>query len=123
MVSLDTVPDDYEGSIRGLPMLYKMPFDFLAAYARGGATAPTVTAVSPRFGSAKGGDTVTVTGSRFTDATRVSFGTAVASNLAVASDTELTVTSPPAAAGPVDVTVTTPAGTSAATPADQFTYS
>jgi hypothetical protein len=54
--------------------------------------------------------------------TGVSFGAAAASNLAVVSDTALTVTSPRAAAsGPVDVTVTTPAGTSAP-PADQFTY-
>jgi hypothetical protein len=42
----------------------------------------------------------------------------------VVSDTQLTVTSPAASAsGAVDVTVTTPAGTSATTSADQFTYS
>jgi hypothetical protein len=82
-----------------------------------------VTGVSPTSGSAAGGDTVTVTGSGFTGTTGVSFGTATASNLLVASDTQLTVTSPQAAVGTVDVTVTTPAGTSAATSADQFTYS
>jgi hypothetical protein len=65
---------------------------------------------------------VTVTGSGFTGTTAVSFGTAAAPNLAVASDTQLTVTSPPGAAGTVDVTVTTPAGTSATTPAGQYTY-
>jgi hypothetical protein len=52
----------------------------------------------------------------------VSFGTVAASNLSVASDTQLTVTSPLGPLGTVHVTVTTPAGTSAATPADQFTY-
>jgi hypothetical protein len=87
------------------------------------AAAPTVTGVSPTSGSAAGGDPVTVTGSGFTGTTGVSFGTATASNLLVASDTQLTVTSPQAAVGTVDVTVTTPAGTSAATSADQFTYS
>jgi IPT/TIG domain-containing protein len=90
--------------------------------ANGTAATPTVTGVSPASGSAAGGDTVTVTGTGLTGASGVSFGTVAASNLAVASDTQLTVTSPSAAAGTVDVTVTTPAGTSAITPADQFTY-
>jgi hypothetical protein len=87
------------------------------------AAAPAVTGVSPPSGSVAGGDPVTVTGSGFTGATGVSFGTAAASILPGASDTQLTVTSPPNPAGTVDVTVTTPAGTSAITPADQFTYS
>jgi IPT/TIG domain len=86
-------------------------------------SAPTVTAVSPTSGPVAGGEHVTVTGTGFTGASEVSFGTVPASNLAVASDTQLSVTSPQAAAaGPVDVTVTTPAGTSAASPADQYTY-
>jgi hypothetical protein len=38
MIGLDTVPEDYLGKIRGLPMLYKMPFDFLASYADPGKT-------------------------------------------------------------------------------------
>ena len=87
------------------------------------AAAPTVTGVSPTGGNVGGGDTVTVTGTDFTGASGVNFGTVAASGLVVASDTSLTVTSPPGAArGPVDVTVTTPGGTSAITPADQFTY-
>jgi hypothetical protein len=32
-VGLDTVPDNYAGKIRGLPVLYRMPFEFLASYA------------------------------------------------------------------------------------------
>ena len=43
-----------------------------------------------------GGNRVTVAGSGFTGATGVSFGPAAASGLSVTSDTELTVTSPPA---------------------------
>jgi hypothetical protein len=70
-----------------------------------------------------GGANVTVTGSGFTGATVVKFGQYPAQNLAVASDTKLTVTSPQGAAeGTVDVTVTTPAGTSPTAPADHFTY-
>jgi hypothetical protein len=50
----------------------------------------------------------------------VNFGANVAV-FNVDSDTQITATSP-AGLKTVDVTVTTPAGTSAATPADQFTY-
>jgi hypothetical protein len=50
----------------------------------------------------------------------VKFGQASGQNLAVTSDTELIVSSPQAAnSGPVDVTVTTPAGISTAA---HFTY-
>jgi hypothetical protein len=85
--------------------------------------APSVTGVSPPSGSAAGDDSVTVTGSGFTGATMVNFGIVQATGLVVASDTQLTVTSPAAAvSGPVNVTVTTPNGTSATSPAGQFTY-
>ena len=64
-----------------------------------------------------------MTGSGFSGAIGVSFGSAAATNLNVVSDTQLTVTSPPAnASGPVDVTVITPAGTPVVSAADQFTY-
>lgn len=61
--------------------------------ANAGAAAPTVTNVSPTSGSVAGGDTVTGTG--FTGATGVSFGMVAASPPVVASDTALTVTTPP----------------------------
>ena len=88
------------------------------------AGVPAVAGVSPASGSLAGGDAVTVTGSGFTGATGVSFGTVPAPDLRLpVSDTQLTVISPPAtAAGQADVTVATAAGTSAITPADQFTY-
>jgi hypothetical protein len=86
------------------------------------AAAPTVTGINPDKGPVTGGTTMTVTGTGFTGATAVSFGQAAAQNLAVTSDTELTVTSPPGAAGTVGVTVTTPAGTSPTSQADHFTY-
>lgn len=85
--------------------------------------APTVTGISPTSGSAAGGDSVTITGSGFTGATGVSFGSTLASSFNVDSDTQITATSPVAnLSGIVDVTVTTPNGTSAAGNADQFTY-
>ena len=123
-----TMPPDVNTGIEALAAFY---FGTRAAQnpaggepANAATAAPAVTGVSPTSGPVAGGDTVTVTGTGFTGTTGVSFGTVAATNLAVASDTQLTVTSPPAAAaGTVDVTVTTPAGTSAITPADQFTYS
>lgn len=81
---------------------------------------PQVTAISPASGAGAGGDSVTITGSGFTGATKVDFGSSSAA-MTVVSDTEITVTSPPGS-GTVDVTVVTPNGTSATSPADQFSY-
>lgn len=85
---------------------------------------PVVTGVNPDGGPDAGSQNVTVTGSGFTGATRVRFGKAEGRNLAVTNDTTLTVTSPAAKANgaAVHVTVTTPAGTSATSAADEFTY-
>jgi hypothetical protein len=80
-----------------------------------------VTAVSPASGSAAGYDSVTITGSGFTDAKEVEFGGATAPQMTVDSDTEITVTSP-AGSGTVDVRVVTSVGTSETSPADQFSY-
>jgi len=83
--------------------------------------APTVTGISTNTGPAAGGTTVTITGSNFTGASKVLFGS-VATSIITVSDTQITVTSP-AGSGTVDVTVTTPGGTSAITAADRFQYS
>lgn len=84
--------------------------------------APTVTGVNPPSGPMAGGTSVTITGSKFTGATSVKFGTSAATTFTVNSDTQITATSPAAAAGVVDVTVTTPSGTSAIGINDRFTY-
>ena len=83
--------------------------------------APTVAVISPTAGPLGGGTLVTITGTGFTGATAVDFGTNAATNLTVVSDTSITADSP-AGTGTVDVTVTTPGGTSATSPADQFAY-
>lgn len=83
--------------------------------------APTVTAVTPATGTPDGGESVTITGSGFTGATNVFFGATAATGVTVASDSSITVTSPPGS-GTVDVTVTTPLGTSVVGAADQFSY-
>jgi hypothetical protein len=85
------------------------------------APAPAVTAVSPGTGTTAGGATVTISGSGFTGASAVTFGTVAASSFTVTSDTSITAVAPPEATSTVDVTVTTPSGTSATGAADHFT--
>jgi IPT/TIG domain len=84
---------------------------------------PTVTKLEPNHGSPSGGTTVTITGTGFTGATAVKFGSTNATKFTVSSATSITAVSPKAmGAGTANVTVTTPAGTSPTSPADQFTY-
>ena len=86
--------------------------------------APIVTSVSPNTGSVLGGTTVTITGTGFTGASQVLFGTVPASSFTVNSDTKITAVSPvPVGSGTVDVKVTSPGGTSATSNADLFHYS
>jgi len=85
--------------------------------------APAITEVAPGHGSVKGGTSVTVTGTNLTAASAVKFGTAAATDFKVESDTQITATAPASkVVGPVDVSVTTLAGTSAKVRADQFVY-
>ena len=79
--------------------------------------APTVSGVNPTSGPAGGGTFVTITGTGFTGATGVDFGTTPATDVTVVSATLITAESP-AGFGTVDVTVTGPGGTSATSPAD-----
>ena len=83
--------------------------------------APQVSGVFPPTGLTTGGTAVTIRGTDLTGVTAVHFGTFSAAFTFV-NDGTVTTSSPPQPAGAVDVTVTTPAGTSAANPADQFTY-
>jgi hypothetical protein len=85
------------------------------------APVPAVSSLSANSGSTAGGTAFTINGSGFTGVTKVCFGSTPA-NFTFVSDAQITVTAPPHAAGLVDVTVQTPAGTSVVVPADQFTY-
>ncbi len=80
---------------------------------------PEVTGVSPSTGPTAGGTTVTLTGSGFTGATAVMFGAAPATSFTIHSDTQITAVAP-AGNGSVNVTVTTPAGTSATSSSNAF---
>lgn len=85
------------------------------------AAPPTVTNVNPNFGPTTGGNTVTIFGTNFTGATAVKFG-ATSASFTVLSSTQIIATAPLHTTGTFDVTVTTPGGTSATSPADQYTY-
>jgi alpha-tubulin suppressor-like RCC1 family protein len=82
---------------------------------------PSVSSVTPASGLPTGGTVVTITGTTFTGATAVKFGSSSATTFKVESATSIVAVSP-IGTGTVDVTVTTPAGTSPTTPADQFSY-
>jgi hypothetical protein len=91
---------------------------------------PTVSSVKNSSGKASGpiagGTSVTITGTGFSiTGLTVSFGSSLATNVSVVSDTSLTATSPKGSSmngGIVDVTVTTANGTSAINGGDQFNY-
>ncbi|WP_199228409.1 putative Ig domain-containing protein [Caulobacter sp. D4A] len=83
---------------------------------------PTVTSISPTAGPTGGGTSVTISGTNFTGVTAVTFGATAATGFTFNSATSITATAPAGSAGTVDVRVTTPAGSSATSAADQYTY-
>lgn len=75
-------------------------------------SAPFITNLSPNVGPPLGGTFVTITGSGFTGATSVTFGTSSAATFVVNADTTITVLTPIHAPQAVPVVVTTPSGSS-----------
>lgn len=94
---------------RGRPQQITNPF------AGWDAAAPIITAVTSVDGNDAGeGDIVTITGSGFLGATAVAFDASAATEFTVINGATIVATLPAGSAGSVDVTVTTPEGTSAA---------
>ncbi len=85
------------------------------------AAPPVVLGITPTSGPTSGGTAITVTGTGFSGASSVTFGEDLIAPSTV-TDTQLTVISPPHAAGVVHLHVTTPLGTSASTTLDNFTF-
>ncbi|WP_183099847.1 IPT/TIG domain-containing protein [Nocardioides pelophilus] len=87
-------------------------------------SAPAITGVAPASGPLAGGTEVVITGTGFTGATRVDFGsTGQATSFTVDSDTQITAVSPPSAVSVTrNILVRGPAGVSPAVVADRFTY-
>ncbi len=88
--------------------------------------APTVTSVSPTTGSQIPSGSVTIHGSNFYDGgvtPIVDFGTVASIGSISYNSSLITTTIPPSInPGTVNITVTTPAGTSSISAADQYTY-
>ncbi|MFN3430695.1 MAG: IPT/TIG domain-containing protein, partial [Candidatus Sericytochromatia bacterium] len=74
------------------------------------APGPTLTSVAPAVGPTTGTHTVTITGTNLFDTSAVTFGAQPAVTFVANSDTQVVAEVPAAAAGTVDVTVTTPGG-------------
>ena len=85
-------------------------------------SAPTVTKVEPNTGPEAGSTKVTITGTNFTGATAVKFGSVAAKSFTVSTATSITAESPAGTAGTVHVTVAAVGGKSAKSSADRFTY-
>jgi hypothetical protein len=85
-------------------------------------TTPAIQNVRPSRGASTGENRVTITGSDFTGATAVDFGSVAATSFVIDSDQAITAVSPAGAVGPVNVTVIGPDGESPIDPADTFTY-
>ena len=83
--------------------------------------APTVTKITATAGPLAGGTKLTITGTNLAKATEVLFGD-TAARITRESATRIAVVAPAGTAGTVDVTVVTAGGTSATSPADEFTY-
>ncbi len=87
------------------------------------AVGAAVTSVTKDSGPGAGGQKVKITGSDFTEASSVMFGSTPATSFTVnKSGTAITAYTPAEAAGVVDVIVTTPQGPSLPSTGDRFTF-
>jgi IPT/TIG domain len=126
--ALGTAPDGsrYNQLINGAEYFYQQEWSnegsgCLQRLAIGGKS-PTVKKLAPKKGATSGGTSVTITGTGFSGATAVSFGGTAAASFKVDSASSITAVSPGHSSGTVDVTVTTPGGTSAIVSKDRFKY-
>ena len=87
--------------------------------------APTATGLNPTAGSVRGGNSVIIAGTDFAGLSgpgAVTFGGANARSYTVDSPTQITAVAPPHEPGIVQVQISTPGGSSADVPADDYTY-
>jgi hypothetical protein len=126
---LGTAPDGsrYNQLVNGHEYFYQQEWSNLGSTCLqrlgsiGGGT-PVVSKLAPKTGPAAGGTSVTITGSGLTGTASVSFGSTPAAGFQVNSSSSISAIAPPGTSGTVDVTVTTPAGTSATSNVDHYKY-
>jgi plastocyanin len=82
---------------------------------------PHINSINPTGGPTTGGTVVTITGVNFNGQATVKFDTTLITNYSVTSSTSITATSPPHAAGAVNIVVTNPDSQSS-TLTNGFTY-
>jgi len=85
-------------------------------------TPPTITKLTPTKGPAGGGTTVTITGTHLLGTTAVRFGAVPAASFIVRSATSIAAVTPAETSRTVDVTVTSPEGTSPISSLDHFKF-
>ncbi|MDE3069502.1 MAG: IPT/TIG domain-containing protein [Acidobacteriota bacterium] len=112
----------YNQAVAGVADGSQMYSQAYLVLASGFVPAPRVTGLSTGTGPASGGTSVTISGTGFTGATSVHFGSAAATSFTVASSTSITAVAPPEPGGTVNVAVTNAGGTSATDTADRFTF-
>jgi hypothetical protein len=83
---------------------------------------PTLTSVSPTRGPAAGGNTVTINGTNFVSGSTVKFGTTASPSVTFVSSTQVKAKAPAHTPGLVNVTVTTPGGTTPIVTGDHYTF-
>ena len=98
--------------------------DPLVASSKSAANTATtaITSISQTEGPTAGGENLTITGTGFTGATKVRFGTKPASSYRVVSDTQISTTTPPHGPGAVNIAVIGPGGTSPTNALSRYTY-
>ena len=96
--------EDLEGSVSADYIAISQPIALLR-------NVGTSAEITPNIGTELGGTTVTLTGTHFSQATQVKFGTNLATDLTVVSADSISVTTPAHAPGVVDVSIISPSGT------------
>jgi IPT/TIG domain/PEGA domain len=103
--------------------------DYYTYLAPPATSPPTVTSISTTSGPLAGGNTITITGTGFSNSylgnsivNNVMFGSTRATSFTYVSGTTITAIAPAESAGTVDITVTTTSGTSATSTVDKYTY-
>lgn len=88
----------------------------------GPAPVPFTTDIGPESGETVGGETVVILGHNFTGATSVKFGATEATSFNVISENRIHAVAPAHSAGLVNISVTTPLGTTASDATNEYEY-
>jgi hypothetical protein len=120
--SAPTVDPTFSATDANGNQIYNNSNSAYLVYGPGFAPTPRVTGISATEGPTSGGTSVNISGTGFTLATAVDFGSTAVTALTISGDTSITVSSPPEDAATVPVTVTSPGGTSSPTSNFSFTY-